>query len=82
MAATAALGLTAGLSGCGGNTDAESGRVSLTVVATNYGDSVHKTVAETDWSEVATAIRARIGKAVTPNGNPRAVLESIAKAAK
>ncbi|MGJ5828364.1 ABC transporter substrate-binding protein [Streptomyces ossamyceticus] len=42
VAASAALGLTAGLSGCGGNADAEAGQVSLTVVATNYGDDVHK----------------------------------------
>ncbi|MDX2999630.1 ABC transporter substrate-binding protein, partial [Streptomyces scabiei] len=36
-------------------------------------------VAETDWSEVAAAVRARIGGAVTAQGNPRKVLESIAR---
>lgn len=39
-------------------------------------------VAETNWSEVAAAIRKQIGRAVTPEGNPREVLESIARAAK
>ncbi|BBC36723.1 hypothetical protein SGFS_080170 [Streptomyces graminofaciens] len=37
-------------------------------------------VAETNWSEVAAAIRKQIGKAVAPNGNPKTVLESIAQA--
>ncbi|UUU34192.1 extracellular solute-binding protein [Streptomyces sp. CA-210063] len=57
VAATAALGLAAALSGCGGNTDAESGTVSLTVVATNYGDSVHKN-SEGYWGRVALAFGA------------------------
>jgi ABC-type glycerol-3-phosphate transport system substrate-binding protein len=39
---TAALGLTAGVSGCGAETGADAHTVTLTVVATNYGDSVHK----------------------------------------
>lgn len=56
VAASAALGLTAALSGCG-NTDAESGTVSLTVVATNYGDSVHKN-SEGYWDRVALAFGA------------------------
>ena len=38
-------------------------------------------VGETDWSEVAAAIRKRVGGAVAPNGNPRKVLESIADVA-
>lgn len=57
VAATAALGLAAGLSGCGGNADAESGTVSLTVVATNYGDSVRKN-SEGYWDRVALAFGA------------------------
>ncbi|MEV6378904.1 extracellular solute-binding protein [Streptomyces sp. NPDC051773] len=57
VAVTAALGLTAGLSGCGGDADAESGAVSLTVVATNYGDSVHKN-SEGYWDRVVLAFRA------------------------
>ncbi|UUU21812.1 ABC transporter substrate-binding protein [Streptomyces sp. DSM 40750] len=57
VAATAALGLTAGLSGCGGNADAESETVSLTVIATNYGDSVHKN-SEGYWDRVALAFGA------------------------
>lgn len=39
-------------------------------------------VAETNWSEVAATIRKRIGKAVAPDGSPREVLESIARATK
>ncbi|WP_200307619.1 ABC transporter substrate-binding protein [Streptomyces adelaidensis] len=54
VSATAALGLTAGLSGCGGNADAESGAVTLTIVATNYGDSVHKN-SEGYWDRVSLA---------------------------
>ncbi|ULR50383.1 ABC transporter substrate-binding protein [Streptomyces deccanensis] len=57
VAVMAALGLTAGLSGCGGDADAESGTVSLTVVATNYGDSVHKN-SEGYWDRVALAFGA------------------------
>ncbi|MDX3641817.1 ABC transporter substrate-binding protein [Streptomyces sp. MB09-02B] len=57
VAVTAALGLAAGLSGCGGDADAESGRVSLTVVATNYGDSVRKN-SEGYWDRVALAFGA------------------------
>ncbi|MFF4346493.1 ABC transporter substrate-binding protein [Streptomyces sp. NPDC001530] len=38
----AALGLTVGVSGCGAETGADSKTITLTVVATNYGDSVHK----------------------------------------
>ncbi|WP_406336275.1 ABC transporter substrate-binding protein [Streptomyces sp. NBC_00203] len=38
----AALGLTVGVSGCGADTAADAGSITLTVVATNYGDSVHK----------------------------------------
>ncbi|MEE1766500.1 ABC transporter substrate-binding protein [Streptomyces sp. SP18BB07] len=57
VAVAAALGLTAGLSGCGGDADAESGTVSLTVVATNYGDSVRKN-SEGYWDRVALAFRA------------------------
>ncbi|EKX67382.1 ABC transporter substrate-binding protein [Streptomyces ipomoeae] len=53
-AATAALGLVAGLSGCGGNSDPEAGAVTLTVVATNYGDSVHKN-SEGFWGRVTLA---------------------------
>lgn len=56
VAVTAALGLAAGLSGCGG-ADAESGTVSLTVVATNYGDSVRKN-SEGYWDRVALAFGA------------------------
>lgn len=36
----------------------------------------------TNWSEVATEIRRRVGKAVTPDGDPEEVLESIAKVAR
>lgn len=57
VAVTAALGLAAGLSGCGGGADAESGTVSLTVVATNYGDSVRKN-SEGYWDRVALAFGA------------------------
>ncbi|MEU6799564.1 ABC transporter substrate-binding protein [Streptomyces neyagawaensis] len=57
VAATAALTLAAGLSGCGGDADAESGRVSLTVVATNYGDNVHKN-SEGYWDRVVLAFNA------------------------
>lgn len=57
VAATAALGLAAALSGCGGGTDAESGQVSLTVVATNYGDHVHKN-SEGYWDRVVLAFNA------------------------
>lgn len=57
VAVTAALGLAAGLSGCGGDADAESGTVSLTVVATNYGDSVRKN-SEGYWDRVALAFGA------------------------
>lgn len=56
VAAAAALGLAAGLSGCG-SADAESGTVSLTVVATNYGDSVHKN-SEGYWDRVTLAFGA------------------------
>ncbi|MFF9772227.1 ABC transporter substrate-binding protein [Streptomyces sp. NPDC013978] len=57
VAVTAALGLAVGLSGCGGGADAESGTVSLTVVATNYGDSVRKN-SEGYWDRVALAFGA------------------------
>ncbi|MCC9704482.1 extracellular solute-binding protein [Streptomyces sp. MNU76] len=57
VAVTAALGLAAGLSGCGGDADAESETVSLTVVATNYGDSVRKN-SEGYWDRVALAFGA------------------------
>ncbi|MBP5863942.1 extracellular solute-binding protein [Streptomyces sp. LBUM 1478] len=57
MAVTAALGLAAGLSGCGSGADAESRTVSLTVVATNYGDSVRKN-SEGYWDRVALAFGA------------------------
>ncbi|MDX3517343.1 ABC transporter substrate-binding protein [Streptomyces scabiei] len=57
VAVTAALGLTAGLSGCGGGADAESRTVSLTVVATNYGDSVRKN-SEGYWDRVTLAFGA------------------------
>ncbi|MFF7387544.1 ABC transporter substrate-binding protein [Streptomyces scabiei] len=57
VAVTAALGLAAGLSGCGGDAGAESGTVSLTVVATNYGDSVRKN-SEGYWDRVALAFGA------------------------
>lgn len=57
VAVTAALGLTAGLSGCGGDADAEARTVSLTVVATNYGDSVRKN-SEGYWDRVALAFGA------------------------
>ncbi|MGW0827215.1 extracellular solute-binding protein [Streptomyces sp. NPDC002845] len=39
-------------------------------------------LSETNWSKVAAAVRARIGEAVTPKGDPEAVLASIAEAAK
>ncbi|KPI03179.1 hypothetical protein OK074_0480 [Actinobacteria bacterium OK074] len=39
-------------------------------------------LSETNWSEVATAIRRRIGAAVAPGGDPRTVLESIEKTAR
>ncbi|MFD9254079.1 sugar ABC transporter substrate-binding protein, partial [Streptomyces bottropensis] len=54
MAVTAVLGLAVGLSGCGGSADAESKPVSLTVVATNYGDSVRKN-SEGYWDRVTLA---------------------------
>lgn len=57
VAVTAALGLAAGLSGCGGGADAESRTVSLTVVATNYGDSVRKN-SEGYWDRVTLAFGA------------------------
>jgi multiple sugar transport system substrate-binding protein len=57
VAVTAALGLTAGLSGCGGSADAESKTVSLTVIATNYGDSVRKN-SEGYWDRVSLAFGA------------------------
>ncbi|CBG73390.1 MULTISPECIES: ABC transporter substrate-binding protein [Streptomyces] len=57
VAVTAALGLAAGLSGCGSGADAESRTVSLTVVATNYGDSVRKN-SEGYWDRVALAFGA------------------------
>jgi len=37
---------------------------------------------ETNWSEVTAAIRAQIGKAVAPTGNPQTVLTTIAKTAR
>lgn len=57
VAATAALALAAGVSGCGGDTDAEAGSVSLTVVATNYGDNVHKN-SEGYWGRLTLAFTA------------------------
>ncbi|WP_455568213.1 extracellular solute-binding protein [Streptomyces griseiscabiei] len=57
VAATAALGLAAALSACGGDADAESAGISLTVVATNYGDSVRKN-SEGYWDRVTLAFGA------------------------
>ncbi|MGW0709909.1 ABC transporter substrate-binding protein [Streptomyces sp. NPDC002643] len=54
MAVAAALGLAAGVSGCGAGTGGDSGQVTLTVVATNYGDSVHKN-SEGYWNRLTLA---------------------------
>ncbi|MCX5557425.1 extracellular solute-binding protein [Streptomyces sp. NBC_00038] len=48
----AALALLAGASGCGGSAGTESGATTLTVIATNYGDSVHKN-SQGYWDRVA-----------------------------
>ncbi|MHA5051300.1 extracellular solute-binding protein [Streptomyces sp. SD15] len=54
---TAALALTMGVSGCGADSATESSGVTLTVVATNYGDSVHKN-SSGYWDRVALAFQA------------------------
>ncbi|GAA3797836.1 extracellular solute-binding protein [Streptomyces phyllanthi] len=55
-AAMAALALTAGLAGCGGVAESESRTTTLTVIATNYGDSRHKN-SQGYWDRVALAFR-------------------------
>jgi len=55
-AAAVALGLTVGVSGCGGLTGSAAKHVTLTVVVTNYGDSVHKN-SQGYWDRVALAFR-------------------------
>ncbi|MPY42114.1 extracellular solute-binding protein [Streptomyces phyllanthi] len=52
----AALALTAGLAGCGGVAESESRTTTLTVIATNYGDSRHKN-SQGYWDRVALAFR-------------------------
>lgn len=57
MTMAAALGLTVGASGCGTDSGATSGTTTLTVVATNYGDSVHKNSVGY-WDRVGLAFQA------------------------
>ncbi|MFC8967118.1 ABC transporter substrate-binding protein [Streptomyces sp. NPDC057094] len=55
---TAALGLTASAAGCGtGQGTEDAGTTTLTVVATNYGDSVHKN-SQGYWDRVGLAFQA------------------------
>ncbi|MER5924305.1 ABC transporter substrate-binding protein [Streptomyces mirabilis] len=57
MTMTAALGLTVGVSGCGTDSGSGAKTTTLTVVATNYGDSVHKNSIGF-WDRVGLAFQA------------------------
>ncbi|MFG2311269.1 extracellular solute-binding protein [Streptomyces sp. NPDC048566] len=58
VAMAAALGLSAGAAGCGGGQDAaDAGTTTLKIVATNYGDSVHKN-SQGYWDRVGLAFQA------------------------
>lgn len=58
MAVIAALGLTAGVGGCGAGSGTKDAKTTtLTVVATNYGDSVHKN-SQGYWDRVGLAFQA------------------------
>lgn len=57
MSTTAALALTVAVSGCGAETGSGSDTTTLTVVATNYGDSVHKNSIGY-WDRVGLAFQA------------------------
>jgi ABC-type sugar transport system, periplasmic component len=57
MTMAAALGLTVGVSGCGTDSGSGAKTTTLTVVATNYGDSVHKNSIGF-WDRVGLAFQA------------------------